>query len=97
MNTASPPPRDPHANLCFEVTIEVPRWGFVKRGSTDRVDFVSPIPCPFNYGAIPDYLGGEGDLLDAVVLARGWHEARASPYRHWARWVCPTAVSTMTS
>jgi inorganic pyrophosphatase len=32
------------------------------------VDFVSPFPCPFNYGAIPDYIGGEGDLLDAVVM-----------------------------
>jgi inorganic pyrophosphatase len=55
-------------NLQFEVTIEVPRWGFVKRGRTERVDFISPLPCPFNYGAIADYLGGEGDLLDAVVL-----------------------------
>ena len=61
-------PVNSRRDLRFEVTIEVPRWGFVKRGSSDRVDFVSPIPCPFNYGAIPDYLGGEGDLLDAVVL-----------------------------
>jgi inorganic pyrophosphatase len=29
---------------------------------------VSPIPCPFNYGSIPAYVGLEGDLLDAVVL-----------------------------
>ena len=48
--------------------MEVPRWGFVKRGSTGRVDFVSPLPCPFNYGAVPAYLGLEGDLLDALVL-----------------------------
>jgi len=33
-----------------------------------HVDFVSPFPCPFNYGSVPKYLGGEGDLLDAVVL-----------------------------
>lgn len=32
------------------------------------MDFVSPFPCPFNYGSVPKYLGGEGDLLDAVVL-----------------------------
>lgn len=52
----------------FEVVIEVPRGGFLKRGSTGRIDFVSPLPCPFNYGSVPDYLGLEGDLLDAVVL-----------------------------
>jgi len=51
-----------------DVVIEVPRWSFLKRGSTGRVDFVSPLPCPFNYGAIPNLLGLEGDLLDALVL-----------------------------
>jgi len=50
------------------VVIEIPRGGFLKRGSTGHVDFISPLPCPFNYGSIPDYLGLEGDLLDAVVL-----------------------------
>lgn len=54
----------------FEIVIEVPRWGFIKRGSNERVDFVSPLPCPYNYGAIPEYLGLDGDLLDAVVLGR---------------------------
>jgi inorganic pyrophosphatase len=52
----------------LEVVIEVPRGSFVKRGSTGTVDFVSPLPCPFNYGSVPQYLGLEGDLLDAVVL-----------------------------
>lgn len=51
-----------------EVVIEVPRGSFLKRGSTGRIDFVSPLPCPFNYGSVPSYLGLEGDLLDAVVL-----------------------------
>ena len=51
-----------------EVVIEIPRGSFLKRGSLGRVDFVSPFPCPFNYGSIPAYLGLEGDLLDAVVL-----------------------------
>jgi inorganic pyrophosphatase len=51
-----------------EVLIEVPRGSFLKRGSTGRVDFVSPLPCPFNYGSVPQYIGREGDLLDAVVL-----------------------------
>jgi inorganic pyrophosphatase len=54
----------------LEVQIEVPRGSFLKRGSTGHIDFVSPLPCPFNYGAVPQYLGLEGDLLDAVVLGR---------------------------
>jgi inorganic pyrophosphatase len=32
------------------------------------VDFISPLPCPFNYGSVPTHLGLEGDLLDALVL-----------------------------
>jgi inorganic pyrophosphatase len=51
-----------------EVVIEIPRGSFVKRGSTGRLDFVSPFPCPFNYGSVPTHIGLEGDLLDAVVL-----------------------------
>ena len=51
-----------------EVVIEVPRGSFIKRGSAGKVDFISPLPCPFNYGSLPDYLGLDGDLLDALVL-----------------------------
>jgi inorganic pyrophosphatase len=51
-----------------EAVIEVPRGSFAKRGPTGHLDFVSPLPCPFNYGSVPRYLGLEGDLLDAVVL-----------------------------
>jgi len=51
-----------------EVTIDIPRWSFLKRGSTGDIDFVSPLPCPFNYGSVPAYIGLEGDLLDALVL-----------------------------
>lgn len=58
-----PPPQ-------LDVVIEVPRGSFLKRGSTGRLDFVSPIPCPFNYGSVPGWLGLEGDLLDAMVLGR---------------------------
>src|SRR5262252_2584969 len=52
----------------LEVVIEVPRGSFLKRGSTGRIDFISPLPCPYNYGAVPTLLGLEGDLLDALVL-----------------------------
>lgn len=53
-----------------EVVIEIPRWSFLKRGGSGVVDFVSPFPCPFNYGAVPGAIGGDGDLLDAVVLGK---------------------------
>ena len=54
----------------LEVTIEIPRGSFLKRGSTGTLDFISPFPCPFNYGSVADLIGLEGDLLDAVVLGR---------------------------
>jgi inorganic pyrophosphatase len=56
------------APIEVDVVIEIPRGSFLKRGSTGHVDFVSPLPCPFNYGSVPQYIGREGDLLDAVVL-----------------------------
>ena len=65
---------DPDTAICgldppeIEVSIEVPKGSFLKRGSSGHVDFISPLPCPFNYGAVPVYVGLEGDLLDAVVL-----------------------------
>ena len=52
----------------IEVVIEIPRGSFLKRGSSGHIDFVSPLPCPFNYGSVPLYVGMEGDLLDALVL-----------------------------
>jgi inorganic pyrophosphatase len=52
----------------LDVVIEIPRGSFLKRGSTGTLDFVSPLPCPYNYGSVPGYLGLEGDLLDALVL-----------------------------
>jgi len=60
----APSPQPP----VVEVVIEVPRGSFLKRGSTGHIDFISPLPCPFNYGSVPSHLGLEGDLLDAVVL-----------------------------
>ena len=52
----------------IDVTIEVPRGSFVKRGSSGHVDFISPLPCPYNYGAADRFIGLEGDLLDAILL-----------------------------
>lgn len=52
----------------LEVLIEVPLGSFVKRGSTWQLDFISPFPCPFNYGSVDNLIGLDSDLLDAVVL-----------------------------
>jgi inorganic pyrophosphatase len=48
--------------------IECPRGSFVKRRSDGTIDFVSPLPCPYNYGSLPGTTGGDGDPIDAIVL-----------------------------
>ncbi|WP_422902212.1 inorganic diphosphatase [Propionivibrio sp.] len=50
------------------MVIEIPRGSFLKRGSNGQVDFISPLPCLYNYGSVPNFLGLDGDLLDALVL-----------------------------
>lgn len=50
------------------VVIDVPRGSFIKRHDDGAFDFVSPIPCPFNYGHVPGSLAEDGDAVDAVVL-----------------------------
>ena len=50
-----------------EVVIEIPQGSFLKRGSTGHGDFISPLPCPFNYGSVPKFLGLEGNLLGVVA------------------------------
>ena len=53
--------------LRVRVRVEVPRLSFVKRG--DRgIEYLSPVPSPFNYGCVPDRPAPDGDALDAVVL-----------------------------
>ena len=52
------------------VRIEVPRGGLIKRElhQGNRVDYVSPIPSPFNYGFVPGSVAADGDPVDALVL-----------------------------
>jgi len=69
LNYNLPPVQDvSYKPLEVEVVIEIPRGSFLKRGSTGHIDFISPLPCPFNYGSVPNFLGLEGDLLDALIL-----------------------------
>lgn len=50
------------------VLIEVARGSFVKREAGLGVEFLSPIPCPFNYGCVPGAVAEDGDPPDAIVL-----------------------------
>jgi inorganic pyrophosphatase len=52
----------------LEVLIDHPRGSFVKRREDGRLDFVSPLPSPFNYGSVPDTRADDGDREDAIVL-----------------------------
>ena len=51
----------------LEVVIEIPSGSFLKRGSTGQLDFVSPFPCPFNYGSVETLVGLEGEDRKIVV------------------------------
>jgi inorganic pyrophosphatase len=51
-----------------EVVVESPRGSHVKWRSDGRIDFFSPIACPYNYGSVPGTLAPDGDPLDALVL-----------------------------
>lgn len=53
---------------CIEVLIEVPRGSFVKRDADGALEFISPLPCPFNYGSVPGLPAPDGDAVDAVLL-----------------------------
>src|SRR5512133_1083096 len=86
MNPASrvPPPACEEADAPeVEVVIEIPKGSFIKRGSTGHVDFVSPLPCPYNYGSVPDFVGLEGDLLDALVLGPRLHAGTVIRVKAW--------------
>lgn len=54
----------------YKVIIETPRFSFIKRKDDGSIDYISPFPCPFNYGSVPDTVSGDGDRLDAVVLGK---------------------------
>jgi len=50
------------------VLIEVAAWSFTKRKADGSLDYVSPVPTPFNYGSVQGVMGLDGDPLDALVL-----------------------------
>jgi inorganic pyrophosphatase len=94
------------ADGCVEVVIEVPRFSFVKRDHHGRVQLLSPVPCPFNYGSLPGTRAADGDPIDALVL--GSRRPRGTSVRLPARgvvrfmdagaadpkWICSAAELT---
>ena len=58
----------PEVGEICDVVIEYPRWSAIKRRSDGSLDFISPVPCPYNYGSILGRWGDDGDALDAVLL-----------------------------
>ena len=66
-----------------EVKIEVQRGGFVKWSSDGTVDFLSPVPCPFNYGSVQGTVAEDGDPIDAVVLGPILGKGSTRRFRVW--------------
>jgi inorganic pyrophosphatase len=52
----------------LEVRIDTPLGGHVKRRDDGRIEFVSPIACPFNYGSANNTQAPDGDREDVIVL-----------------------------
>ena len=52
----------------LKVLVEAPRGTVIKRRADGTVDFISPLPCPYNYGASPGRIGGDGDPLDVIAM-----------------------------
>lgn len=89
----------------LEVLIEHPRRAIIKRRENGRIDFISPLPSPYNYGSVPGTLAADGDREDALVLgprlAKGTLAkvrvlARANFYdagSYDAKWVCGERMS----
>ena len=55
-------------NPVYSICIEVSKWGMIKWNEKGNIDYISPIPCPFNYGSVKNITGDDGDLQDAILL-----------------------------
>jgi len=68
-----------------EFVIEVPRGGFIKWGADGGIDYISPLPCPFNYGSAPKHPGEDGDPADVVVLGQRRRGGSTGELPVWGR------------
>ncbi len=89
-----------------DVVIEVPAGSFIKRRPDGSTDFVSPLPCPFNYGSVVGSLAADGDPQDALVLGPAMQAGQRCTVRVWERvrfedngaiddkWICGASPPT---
>ena len=52
----------------LQIQVEVPKGGRIKRGPDGHIDFISPFPCPFNYGSVIGSTALDGDPEDALIV-----------------------------
>lgn len=71
------------------MVVEVPKGAFVKRAADGGIDFISALPCPFNYGSIPGQPAEDGEPQDALHIGPrlGAGEEKTSTLRGVVRFV----------
>ena len=52
----------------MDIVVEVPRGSFIKRTPSGEVDFVAPLPSPFNYGSVPAVQAADGTAFLPLSL-----------------------------
>ena len=52
----------------LDILVELSRGGLVKRAEDGRIELLSPLPCPFNYGGVPGTRAADGDREDVILL-----------------------------
>ena len=52
----------------LDILIELSRGGLIKRAENGRIELLSPLPCPFNYGGVPGTRAADGDREDVILL-----------------------------
>ena len=65
----------------YMICIEVPKGNIIKRNQFGKSDYISPMPCPFNYGSVQDVQGADGDLQDAILLGKRKFRGFSGTYR----------------
>ena len=54
----------------LQITIDTPKWSFIKYKDNGKMDYPSPIPFTVNYGRAIGIKSDEGDDADVVVLGK---------------------------
>lgn len=74
----------PELDNPVRVRVDTPKGGLVKWREDGAVDYVSPLPCPFNYGCVPGTRAADGDAWDAVILGPRLARGSEAVVRVWA-------------